>query len=709
MKSRLLVLIVLVSLLLTTPALGLTPAPDAPAAPPGLRPAVHLRQKEAAQPWPAPERSGPGAVITVNTTDDELNNDGDCSLREAIESANLNAAVDACVAGSGGDTVLAPAGAYVLTLVGAMEDANQTGDLDILDNLALTGDGANVTILDGFDSDRVLDIHPGRTVEVNAVTVTHGYLVDEDGGGIFSQGFLTVNDAVITENWVESYWWGGALAQDAFVGDVSAAINRSVVSYNTGGIPGGLGNTVGMDNGTATMVVSQSVISHNTAATWGGGLYNGFWLGYVDGLATLTVIDSVVENNDGGPGGGGGIYGADYPPDNQLGSVTVIRSAIRGNTTGGGIDGMATGGGGIFSQLSEFTVDASTISDNLASGDGIEMSGWGGGILLLGGAATISNSTISGNQALGPGLPVRSGLGGGIEHTTAGVYPEVSTLTLTNTTIVDNYASVAGGGLDIGPSADGTAGTTFKNVIIAGNSAPAGFGESCSRLDWGYGLGDLTSLGHNLEDEDLCNLDQPTDLPNSDPLLAPLADNGGPTLTHLPASSSLAIDGGDDAACPAIDQRGVARPLDGNDDGEARCDIGAVEAAWTPPALSIADAAVLEGDSGDTWLVFTVSLSAQSYLSATVTFATTDDTAQAGSDYSAISGTLLIPALETTGLITVTVHGDTPVEPDETLSLTLSGPIHASLLDAQAVGTIQNDDVTLFTIFLPLVVRNQVP
>src|SRR5690242_7952991 len=73
------------------------------------------------------------ATITVNTTTDELNNDGDCSLREAIQAANTNAAVDRCTAGTLTpiDEIIVPPGTYTLTLAGANENNNATGDLDI--------------------------------------------------------------------------------------------------------------------------------------------------------------------------------------------------------------------------------------------------------------------------------------------------------------------------------------------------------------------------------------------------------------------------------------------------------------------------------------------------------------------------------------------------------------------------------------------------
>jgi hypothetical protein len=63
----------------------------------------------------------------------------------------------------------------------------------------------------------------------------------------------------------------------------------------------------------------------------------------------------------------------------------------------------------------------------------------------------------------------------------------------------------------------------------------------------------------------------------TDRRLGPLHDNGGPTFTHALLFGSPAIDAGDNSACPATDQRGFVRPMDGDDDGTATCDIGAFE------------------------------------------------------------------------------------------------------------------------------------
>ena len=118
------------------------------------------------------------AAITVNTTSDVVADDGQCSLREAITAANNDAAsgstVGECPAGSGDDTITLPAGSYTLSLVGATEDANATGDLDITDHLTITGASPSTTLIDGGSIDRVLHITTGATVQLNSVTIANG-------------------------------------------------------------------------------------------------------------------------------------------------------------------------------------------------------------------------------------------------------------------------------------------------------------------------------------------------------------------------------------------------------------------------------------------------------------------------------------------------------------------------------------------------------
>jgi hypothetical protein len=209
---------------------------------------------------------------------------------------------------------------------------------------------------------------------------------------------------------------------------------------------------------------------------------------------------------------GGGIANA--------GTLTVTDCTIRGNSA-------ANFGGGI-NNLGTLTVVNSTISGNSSSvGGGIEN----------GGTLTVTNSTISGNSA--------DIMGGGIDHGVITSYTLSSTvfrLDVTNCTISDNLAS-SGGGISSISNALGT----VTNSLISGNSNGSLTGAP------GF------SLSHNLI------IDAP------DPLLGPLADNGGPTLTMALLPGSPAIDAGVPVAGVTTDQRGVPRPQ-----GTAP-DIGAFE------------------------------------------------------------------------------------------------------------------------------------
>jgi hypothetical protein len=113
------------------------------------------------------------------------------------------------------------------------------------------------------------------------------------------------------------------------------------------------------------------------------------------------------------------------------------------------------------------------------------------------------------------------------------------------------------------------------------------------------------------------------------------------------------------------------------------------------PSLSIADASVVEGNSGTTTLPFAVTLSVSSSRSVSVSYATSDGTARAPSDYAAATGTLTFQPGERTKTIPITVAADTSIEPDETLSITLSGPVNAKISRGSATGTIRNDDTSV--------------
>jgi hypothetical protein len=118
---------------------------------------------------------------------------------------------------------------------------------------------------------------------------------------------------------------------------------------------------------------------------------------------------------------------------------------------------------------------------------------------------------------------------------------------------------------------------------------------------------------------------------------------------------------------------------------------------WTPPppplpSVAIGDVTVTEGNAGTRSATFTATLSAASSQPVTVAYATADGTAAAGGDYRATSGTLTVPAGQTTGTITVPVNGDRLPEADETFFVNLSSPTNAVIADGRGVGTIADDE-----------------
>ena len=246
-------------------------------------------------------------------------------------------------------------------------------------------------------------------------------------------------------------------------------------------------------------------------------------------LNAVTVSNGAA--NDGS--GGGGILHVN-------GTLTLTNSTVSGNTSNGSGGGIETGG--------TLTLINSTLSGNTSSGSG-------GGI-YNGGTLTLTNSTLSGNTSLGR-------RGGGIFTNGGGIFNNNSGMvTLTNSTLSGNTSvNTEGSGI----VNHGT--LALRNSILANSTN----GRLC------VGGGTITSLGGNLVEDGSCGV--PGAL-SGDPVLGGLT--GSPA--HFPLlSGSPAIDSGDNSICPATDQRGAARPQDGNGDGSAICDLGSYEVDTAPP------------------------------------------------------------------------------------------------------------------------------
>jgi CSLREA domain-containing protein len=374
---------------------------------------------------------------------------GTCTLRAAIQEANAHA---------GTDTIVLQAGVtYLLTRAGAADDTALNGDLDITDSVNIIGAGPGSTIIDGnrpVIGERVFQIIGAAvTVNITGVSILNGGSSGLTGGGISSNGILTLTNTVVSGNTLSfQFAYGGGIANSGTLTLVNSVVTGNVIS-GSGNQGAGIGNT-----------------------------------------GTLTLLNSTVSTNIASLGLGGGLY-------TFTGTVRIIGSTIGGNVAGAG-----------------------------------------GGIFKVGGSTTLINSTISANNANS----------GGALYVDA-VTPNLTSLF--NVTIAGNSGSPVGGVyVSNGP-------VTIANSLIAGN------GTDCA--------GTLTSQGNNLVGPGCTVIGSAS---SGNPVLGPLVNNGGATLTLALLAGSAAIDAGnaggcvdDTAAILTTDQRGFARPVG------ARCDIGAYE------------------------------------------------------------------------------------------------------------------------------------
>jgi hypothetical protein len=275
--------------------------------------------------------------------------------------------------------------------------------------------------------------------------------------------------------------------------------------------PDGVGG--GVYNDRATLMLNNCTISSNSANSDGGGVFNDGQ----SGKALLEISSCIFQDNSAGDfGSGGSIYNKAALFGDAM--VTLDNSTISGNLA-------ETSGGGIYNRAEDSTVTA---------------------------LVTLNNSTVTGNSA-------PAGFGGGIFNDTG---TGNALVTVTNSTLSDN--SDAGGGNTI---------ANFRGTVdMSNNVLNAGaFGNNFFNQD-----GTITSHGYNLSSDDGGGfLTGPGDQINTDPLLGPLQDNGGPTFTHELLPGSPAIDAGDPSFTPPpfFDQRGPGfdRVVNG------RVDVGSFE------------------------------------------------------------------------------------------------------------------------------------
>ena len=499
---------------------------------------------------PTPRVIGPaidiGAIessaLVVDTLLDEDDGDhspGDLSLREAIGTANSSLGVFDWIlfdSALDGGTILLTMGD--LSIVGSVRiDAGALSG-----GLTIDASGNDPTPdVDNGDGSRVLSINDGDDnhnayVFVESLTLTGG---DTGGGGgaILSSESLSLLDSLITGN--ATTGGGGGINLRTMTGAVTM-ISRSSFQQNVAGYGGGIYSHTAEDGDTT---IVDTTIEQNAVTERGGGI-----VAETEAGGTFTIATSSVAGNDTVDGAGGGAW--------LLGDGTslIINTTISGNTAYG-----ATGdGGGIWASTSAGTtsITNSTVSGNTASARG-------GGLFTstaVGGSTTIQYSTIVGNTA---DVNNAGGLaGGGVSL--VGAAPA----RLDHTIVADNYLAAA-----TRDDVDGSVDASSHHNLIGVDAS-------------------LVGISDGIDGNQIGTVATPLD-----PQLGPLADNGGETMTHLPANDSPAVNAGDFGVTPALafDQRGepFARRVG------AAVDIGAVELQDDSIAVTITVDTLVDEDDGD--------------------------------------------------------------------------------------------------------------
>jgi CSLREA domain-containing protein len=266
---------------------------------------------------------------------------GDCSLREAVQAANLAAGA-----------VILPAGTYVLSLAGTNEVNNATGDLNISNDMGIYGAGMNQTIIDANSIDRVLSVTPSGTDTVTLIlgdlTLTHGNATDgatQVGGAINNQPLAP-----------------------GFIGLERVALVANHALLNGGGL----------DTATAGTVRESRFTQNSLDANVGNGGGGAQIFNQED--RPFEIESSTFDNNDGGHAGGAIQQGG--------GNLRITNSTISGNNTNQNGGGIHVGGG-------HFEMSSTTVAFNNAGNPGNNS---GGGLFLNGPYAyVLYNNLIAGN------------------------------------------------------------------------------------------------------------------------------------------------------------------------------------------------------------------------------------------------------------------------------------------------------------------------
>lgn len=263
------------------------------------------------------------ATITVTTTADDTTANGNCTLREAIQAANSDAAVDACVAGSGADTIeLAASSTYTLTVADNTDPTLGPNGLPIITStVTINGHGSTIvrSAAGGTPDFRLFQVNSGGRLQLNDVTISNGKVSGSYlGGGIYisASGTVTITNSTLSGNAAGNN--GGAIFNNS---GGTLTVSGSTFANNSALNGGGIFNW-------GTVTIANSTLSGNSAS-FGGGINNG--------SNTVTVTNGTLSGNSASTSGGA-IY-------NSGGTVTLKNTIVADSTAGGNCGGTITDGG----------------------------------------------------------------------------------------------------------------------------------------------------------------------------------------------------------------------------------------------------------------------------------------------------------------------------------------------------------------------------
>ncbi|KAA0139974.1 hypothetical protein FYZ48_08595 [Gimesia chilikensis] len=293
--------------------------------------------------------------IVVDTTDDIVDpGDGLTSLREAINAANASPGVD--------NIILLP-GIYDISIAGAGENNNATGDFDISESVNIFGQGSGTTIIDAHQLDRIFETSGGVTLNLSNMELRNGDA--DDGGALLAQGPTTLNQIIFRDN--NSDFLGGAIVSAS-----SLDISDALFINNHAGFQGGA-----IYQYTNTATVSRTTFEANTSDARAGAVY-------VASGATFDVSQSLFYMNESGSRGGA-IF--------NEGTVISTNTTFSANHSG-------SRGGAILNE-GTLTVVNNTLTDNTADQTGGGISNSAGGFVTLVNTIVAGNSGAQGNPDLG--------------------------------------------------------------------------------------------------------------------------------------------------------------------------------------------------------------------------------------------------------------------------------------------------------------------